>query len=35
MLFFCVLILVPFTRRVRTEPAAAGRDAERIAVASE
>jgi DHA2 family multidrug resistance protein len=35
MLFFCVLVLVPFTRRVRSEPAASGRDADRVAVVSE
>ena len=35
MLFFCVLVLVPFTRRVRPEPASSRRDADPVAVASE
>ncbi len=35
MLFFCVLVWVPFTRRVRSDPAASRRDAEPAAVASE
>ena len=35
MLFFCVLLLIPLTRRVRTAPAASGRDETPVAVASE
>jgi len=35
MLFFCVLVLVPFTRRVRADPAASRRDGEPVAVAAE
>jgi DHA2 family multidrug resistance protein len=35
MLFFCVLLLVPFTRRVRADPAASRRDGEPVAVAAE
>jgi DHA2 family multidrug resistance protein len=35
MLFFCVLVLIPFTRRVHADPAASRRDAEPAAVAAD